>query len=219
MTRTIATGGAAALAGIAVLAIATTARAQEERRALLPPEAPRSALEVALGSGYTQGLGQLTPSQRVGDVSGGGVAVALDVDYRVQPRWSLGLQAEYDELDPHNDTWARGFASNAGVTYHARPRSGADPWLRLGMGYRMFGDNWEKMFVHAFEVARATIGYDVRVDTHVAFAPVVGADVDLFAWRYAFTDHVLSEFARPQVGAFVFAGVQARFDVGATIPP
>jgi opacity protein-like surface antigen len=214
MTRTIATTGAG-LACVAALATAATAQAREERRWTQPPETTQSALELAVGSGFTQGLGQLTPARGFGDTSGGGVAVALDVNYRFQPRWSLGLQFEYDELDPRNDTWARGFASNAGVTYHARPWSSGDPWVRLGTGYRMFGAaGSDKTLIHAFELARATVGYDFRVDSHIAFAPVLGVDVDLSDWQYAFSVHALSGFARPQLGGFVFAGLQARLDVG-----
>ena len=87
--------------------------------------------------------------------------------------------------------------------------------MRLGSGYRIFGDNatTPKVLVHAVEVAALTVGYDLRVDSSLAFAPVVGADVDLFGWEYTYNDHLLSQFARPQVGGFVFAGLQARFDI------
>jgi hypothetical protein len=214
MTRTIATTGAG-LACVAVLATAATAQATDERHRPQPPESPSNALELSLGSGFTQGVGRLTPAQAVADMSSGGIAVALDVDYRLQPRWALGIQTEYDELDPRNDVWARALAANAGVTYHARPQSDGDPWLRLGMGYRMFGDaGSDKTLVHAFELARATVGYDFRVDNHIAFAPVLGADLDLSEWKYAFSTHALAGFAQPQIGGFVFAGLQARLDVG-----
>jgi hypothetical protein len=194
-----------------------TAEAQEQAWRAVHLEPPSSAFEVAFGTGYAQGIGRVTPARTLTDVSGGGAVVEAGVGYRVRPRWSLGVQGGFEELTPRGDTAARAFSVDAGVTIHARPASSHDPWLRIASGYRMFGDvNTQTTLVHAYELARVTLGYDFRVDSHMAFAPVVGGDVDLFDWQYAFAVHQLSTYARPQVGGFLFAGLQARFDVGST---
>ncbi|HEY3816839.1 MAG TPA: hypothetical protein VGL81_06705 [Polyangiaceae bacterium] len=200
-------------------ATAATAQAQEQLR---PGslQAPSRVAELTFGTGYVQDAGQLMPTQRLLDAAGSGFGFVGSIDYRLRPRWSLGVHGEWDELTARGDQGARTLSSTAGVTFHARPRTNGDPWVRLGTGYRMFSEaNRDTILVHAFEVARLTLGYDFRTDSQVAFSPVVGADVDLFDWQYAYADHALNSFARPQVGAFFFAGMQARIDLGAPTPP
>ncbi len=212
----IATIGAG-LAFVFTVATSATAQAQEAPWRRVPLDPPSSAFELTFGTGYSQGVGRVMPAQTLTDVAGGGAAVSASIGYRVRPRWSLGVEGGFEELTPHGDTAARAFSVDAGVTIHARPASSHDPWLRIASGYRMFGDvNTNTTLVHAYELARVTLGYDVRVDSHMAFAPVVGGDVDLFAWQYAFGAHQLSRYASPQVGGFLFAGLQARFDVGSS---
>jgi hypothetical protein len=215
MSRTIATRGSA-LVCVAVLATAATAQAQVQQEVWRPQplQPPAKMFELSVGSGYVQGVGMLLPAQSLADLAGSGFAMNGYLDYRLHPRWSLGLHAEWDELSPRNDQASRALSSTLGTTYHARPMSSGDPWLRLGAGYRVFSDiNRETTLVHAFELAKLTIGYDFRTDAQVAFSPVLGADVDLFDWQYAYTVHALSAYPRPQVGAFFFAGLQARIDL------
>jgi hypothetical protein len=66
--------------------------------------------------------------------------------------------------------------------------------------------------VHGFELAKATFGYDFRFSPGVAIAPVVGADVDLWAWQEQ--NGVNTALSSAQVGMYVFAGLQGRFDMG-----
>jgi hypothetical protein len=204
-----------------MLAIAPAAQAQEEGAMSRPLAAPSNALELKVGAGYTQGFGSLTPTQRILDVAGAGLGVDADVDYRVAPRWSLGIQGEYQEFNANQNAnaGARGLAGNVGVTYHAMPFVHGDPWLRLGTGYRML---WSvdpvggvpTTLVHGFELGKATFGYDIRASSGVAIAPVVGADLDLWAWQEQ--NGVNTALSTARVGMYVFAGMQARFDVGAT---
>jgi hypothetical protein len=75
------------MAGCALMiaaALSSKARAQEGSTYWLQPVAPPShALELKVGSGYTQGFGDIVPSRPLGDSGGPGVAVHLDVDYRL----------------------------------------------------------------------------------------------------------------------------------------
>jgi outer membrane protein OmpA-like peptidoglycan-associated protein len=116
---------------------------------------------------------------------------------------------------------SRGLAANLGATYHFEPVVRGDPWLRLGTGYRMVWENdptgasGATVLRHGFELLTAKVGYDVRVSEDVALAPVVGADLDMFLWEDPSNgnSHALSS---AQVGTFVYAGLQGRFDIGGT---
>jgi hypothetical protein len=219
-TIAIATAG---LMGGCLLAWSSVGRAQEISYVNQPIAAPSNAFELKVGTGYTQGFGNLTPGQRIADVATAGIGVNLDADYRMNPRWSVGLQGEYQEFQNNraNNFAARGLAANVGVTYHGAPFVHGDPWLRLGAGYRGL---WSvsaaggppSTLVHGFEIAKATLGYDIRVSQSVAIAPLVGADVNAFVAQNQGGVNSMLPVSSAQVGTFVFAGVQGRFDMGGT---
>jgi peptidoglycan-associated lipoprotein len=97
------------------------------------------------------------------------------------------------------------------------PALRGDPWGRLGVGYRLY---WERdatgpmgamgatVLRHGLEILTAKVGYDVRVSKDVALGPVIGADLNVFAWQDT------RAFSSMQVGTFVYAGLQGRLDVG-----
>jgi hypothetical protein len=219
MRRIVVTSSLVAVTIVATLP--SNARAQEEGLGR-HMAAPTNAFELKIGTEYTQGFGLLTPSQSIHDVAGAGLGAHLDLDARVDPYWSIGVQGEYQEFNANTNTnsGARGLAGNVGVTWHTMPFVVGDPWIRLGTGYRMLWsvdptNGGPTQLVHGFELAKATIGYDLRATPGVALAPVIGADIDLFTWQYqGGTGTALSS---AQVGMFVFGGLQARFDVGETV--
>jgi hypothetical protein len=191
--------------------------------------APTNSFELKVGAAYTQGFGMLTPRQSILDVAGAGIAADLDLDYRADPHVSVGVQGEYQEFanNTTNNTASRGFAGNIGVTFHGNPASRGDPWLRFGTGYRLlwnvdptntvggqFTNVGQTQLVHGFEVGKLILGYDIRVDPQVALAPAVGADLNIFAWQLQ--NGVSTTLSTAQVGMYVFAGLQGRFDIGPT---
>jgi hypothetical protein len=210
---------AATLMGGCLFAWSSEGRAQEASYFNQPVAAPTNAFELKVGTGYTQGFGMLTPSQRIGEVATAGIGVNLDADYRIDPRWSVGLQGEYQEFQNNRavNYAARGLAANVGFTYHGSPYVHGDPWLRLATGYRGL---WNvsapggppSTLVHGFEIAKATIGYDVRLSPAVAIAPLIGADVNAFLSQNQ--NGVNTRLSSTQIGTYVFAGLQGRFDVG-----
>jgi hypothetical protein len=215
MRHTTAARGAA-LIGFAAVAWASAARAQEEGYLEQAPLAPSNVFELKVGGAYAQGFGHVAPGRRVPDVAGPGATLDVDADYRVAPRVSVGVQAEIQEFASRRNVAARGIAANAGATVHASPAMRGDAWLRAATGYRLL---WSvdppgepTTLVHGFELAKVTVGYDVRVSPDIALAPVVGAGVDLFVWEVQSGWN--TALAAPQLGAFVFAGVQGRFDIG-----
>jgi hypothetical protein len=213
MWHTVAARGAA-LIGLTTLAWSATAGAQEEPRAGRP--APSDVFELRVGSAYTQGFGHVAPGQPVLDVAGPGAGFNVDADYRVDTRTSLGLQGEVQEFESRHNVAARGVAGNLGVTTHASPLGRGDPWLRVGTGYRLLWSvnptSEPTTLLHGFELAKATVGYDVRVSPDIALAPAVGAALDLFVWQAQ--GGLNTALDAPQVCAFVFAGLQGRFDMG-----
>jgi hypothetical protein len=158
----------------------------------------------------------VAPGRGVTDVAGPGASIDVDADYRASPLWSLGLQGGFQEFSSGLNTGARGVAANVGVTLHAAPALRGDPWLRIGAGYRLIWDVNPPASVttarQGLQIAKATLGYDVRVARAVAFSPVVGADLDLFLWQTQ--NRVMSALSSGAIGTFLFLGVQGRFDLG-----
>jgi hypothetical protein len=178
--------------------------------------APDNNFELKVGAGYTQGFGMAVPGRGIPNVAGAGVGVPVDLDWRTSPRWSWGLQGEYQEFANELNTAARGLVGNLGVTYHSSPFTTSDVWLRLAAGYRLL---WSvdppgapTTLIHGFEIAKLTVGWDIRMSSGVAIAPTVGADVNLFLWETAAGRTIAMRSA--QAGSFLFAGIQARFDAG-----
>jgi hypothetical protein len=183
------------------------------------PPAPTQAFELKLATGYTQGFGMILPNRGIPSVAGAGIAGNLDLDYRMSPHASIGVLGQYQEFTSEENTAARGLLGNLGVTYHGAPLQRADPWLRFGAGYRLLWsvnpiEGGPTVLIHGFEVAALTVGYDMRLSSGVAIAPMVSADVNLFLWERAggFTNALPAA----QVGTFIFAGLQGRFDAGST---
>jgi hypothetical protein len=216
MQHVMARLGCAGLVCAGALSFGSGARAEEANYFERGVPAPSHALELKVGTSYTQGFGMIAPGRSIRDTAGAGIGVDLDADYRANPTWSVGVQGEYQEFANELNTAARGMAANVGVTFHAMPYSRGDAWLRLGTGYRLL---WSvnppgepNALRHGFELAKATIGYDVRVSSDVALSPVVGADLNLFVWEDQ--NGANRTLASAQVGTFIFAGLQGRFDIG-----
>ncbi len=216
MRHTIALLGAAAL-GVGALSWGSSAQAQEREEYFqnrVP--APINAFELNVGTGYTQGFGLILPGTGIPSVAGAGIAADADFGYRVNPLWSIGVQGEYQEFTAERNTAARGFAGNIGATFHAAPLLRGDPYMRLATGYRGL---WSvnppgapTTFIHGFELGKLQLGYDMRVSREVALSPQIGIDLNLFVWQDQ--NGVNTRLSSAQVGSFVFAGLQGRFDMG-----
>lgn len=213
-------------AAVLAMAAPTLVRAQrtmpsDERDRPQPQQgvrAPAEALEVTLGTGYTQPFGLLRSGVGMPSVAGAGIAIDLGLGYRIGPRWGLSIGGQYQELTPAEQLDAtRGFATTIAVQYHLAPHLRADPWVELGVGYRGFWTLPQGAFPSAFnhgpQAVRARVGLDVRVSDDIALSPVVGADLTAFLWEDTGDNRAVPD---PAVSTFVFAGVQARFDTGAT---
>lgn len=186
-----------------------------------PVQAPSNALELKVGAGYTQGFGRTAPTRTLPEVGGAGGAIGAEIDYRINPKWSVGVESQYYDLANSENTSARGLVGNLGATYHFLPSQFGDPFARLGTGYRFLWENEPNgvtnttVLRHGFELAALKVGYDVRLTEDFALAPVVGADLNMFLWEKA-TGTNGGALASSEWGTFVYAGFQGRFDIGGT---
>jgi hypothetical protein len=200
------------------VAIASSARAQEAepRKSWLEErvQGPRSAVELNVATGYTQGFGGVESGTGMPRVAGAGVAFEVGGGVRFNPDWLMGASLQYGELTPERGSGARTLMASAGAAYHAAPMRRLDPFIQFSTGYRLL---WENMpggptvMSHGFQFARATVGVDLRVSRAVAVAPIVGADATVFLWQVP-SNASARVIDAPTVNAFVFAGLQGRFD-------
>ncbi len=184
--------------------------------------APSRAFELQLSGGYTQGFGNVFPNHSIGDVAGAGLGLTAAIGYRATPLVSFELEGQYQAYTSENAGTSQGLDTNVGVTLHARPTRRGDPWLRLATGYRWiwvnnavpgpsgFGTLQSSVGFCGWDVINARIGDDIRASGSVAWAPVVGANLQTFVWANS------TALSTVQWGTFIYAGLQARFDAGGT---
>ncbi len=210
--------GAVALAGFAAPAAAQTV---EREMVPAPLRAPRRAFEVNADVGYTQGFGAVGGGRSMRDVAEAGVGLGVGVGYRASPTFSIAATGQFQGLNASNTlprgTQARGATAGIEATFHAAPYEHADPWVSVGAGYRMLwevpGGSAPSTLTHGFELAKVSIGVDLRPSEDIALSPMIGADLDMFSWRSP-TGGEMTALSDRGVNAFVFAGLRGRFDVG-----
>lgn len=179
--------------------------------------APKNAFELSLGTGYTQGFGNLQSGLGMPSVVRPGVAFDLGLGYRIDPHFAVNWAGEYAELTAERTSSARAFTSGIAAQYHFSPMKKVDPWLEVGAGYRVLiedATNGPNLITHGFQLGRVRAGLEFRPEETVAFGPMIGADATMFLFQDL--PNVATNIPDPTVSTFVFAGVQGRFDVGQT---
>lgn len=216
---------AVATSSIVVTGIASAAekdQAQAQSSAKSDATAPmKKALELTIGTGYTQGFGDIASNQpKVNDLSKAGGSIQAGIGYRIIPQLTLGVYGSGgmfehgDQADPTGHL----FTSTAGVQadWHFLPaRSQFDPWVSLGSGWRgawMTADRGTTA-IHGMEIAKLQVGVDYRIDKQVAISPVVGIDMSTFFTQATPDNTSFHNLSSPGVNAFLFAGLQGRFDI------
>lgn len=218
--------GIAIAAGALTAMAASTAAAQDYVREgpylRQQIRAPRLATEIGLSAGYTQGFGDIMQGQRVGTVADAGFAPGITLGFRATPHVSLAWSGQYNEFKADDSlaggTNVRGLVTGLEAGFHFAPYERIDPHLSLGAGYRMLwlvpeGPSNNTM-IHGFELAKLQAGLDVRASQDVAIGPVIGADLNLFAWRNPEGAAPNVEIADKRVNTFIYGGMQGRFDLG-----
>jgi hypothetical protein len=208
----------------AILVASSTTHAQENPSYAKRIQAPRDALEISFGTGLVQGTGRIQGGARgaISDVAGTGVAFQTGVGYRFDPYRAIFLVGQYQEfatgekpgVGAHmNDEAARSAAVGIDGEYHLLPYRAVDPWARLGVGYRVLWDvrasPAPNIAYSGLDLARITIGADLRATPVLAIGPFVGATITTFLWQ---DEASLTAIGQPRTSVFFSAGLQGRFD-------
>jgi hypothetical protein len=191
-----------------------------EPTGLLP--APSKAFEIGVSLGYAQGFGDLSCEKGLGQVAGAGAGLGLNLSYRVSPMLSVGVATQGQAFTPDKELGrgARVYGMTAGLdaTIHLAPYNQVDPFISVGTGYRMLWampkGSGNDVLAHGFQLARLNVGLDMRVSKDVAVGPMIGADLNTFAWKNPAGAKGNERIQGMGVSTFLYAGLQGRFDVG-----
>jgi hypothetical protein len=185
--------------------------------ALARAEGP-GPLELAVGTGYTRGLGRAAGNMPgLQHLAGDGGALRLELGWRLDPSWSIGCYQEGSLFASGHEGTDGMTSSAAGVQgqLHLRPFAALDPWIGVGFGWRgLWLDHG--MGTHAMQgldLARVQLGLDYRVSPRFSLAPVLGVSATeiLKEKRPGATSY--SNVSDRKVSAFVFAGLSGRIDL------
>jgi outer membrane protein OmpA-like peptidoglycan-associated protein len=183
---------------------------------------PTSALELTIGTGYTEGFGTLANNVGMPSVAQEGMSFDFGVGYRLSPHWSIGAMGEYQKLAAERSSAIDGAVAGFEAAYHLAPYRRVDPWISLGTGYRWLWEVYHdsppntpvngktpQVLTQGIDAARLLVGMDLRVSQELAVGPFIGADLTVF------TSQNVSAVNNPGVAPFVHAGLVGRFDIGA----
>jgi hypothetical protein len=179
------------------------------------------ALEIAIGGGYTQGVGGAGMAGSVEDVTGPGGGIELQLGMRATPAWSIslyGTAARFRRGDSIADG-SRAYSTTAGAlaVWHSRAARALDPWVSFGAGWRalwLSPASGEATSVHGIEIARIQLGIDYRFTPWFAIAPVIGVSASVFVVEHAAMMTSLSAVHDNRFNLYGFTGVLGRFDIG-----
>lgn len=181
----------------------------------------RNAIEISVGTGYAQGVGETGGDMAdLDDLTGPGGALQLEVGYRVIPHLTIGGYGTFS-LHDNGDVLADStdvFGASAGVqaVVHLRPERSVDPWVKLGTGWKglwLSPASGKNTSLQGLELARLQLGVDYRITPEIAIAPVVGGSLGLFLSQNSPMTADYTELANKEVHFTGFAGLAGTFDI------
>ncbi|KAB2897636.1 MAG: hypothetical protein F9K40_12555 [Kofleriaceae bacterium] len=207
----------AALAAAPFLITATaSARAETEpvvRDDAMP--AISGGIEIVVGVSAAKTVGDAGGGMDAGDLVGSATEVAFELGRRVTPNLTLGLYSTAQGNAEGSTATRDVYTGAAGLEadFHLRPGFALDPWISVGAGLRglLVDEDGYTILVGA-ELARVQLGLDLRVNEHIALAPVVGATATLYgAQKTPMAD--FAELTDKGIEWTFSAGVAGRFNV------
>jgi hypothetical protein len=183
---------------------------------------PANALEIAVATGYTQGVGPIGGNtQHVEDLSRAGGAVELDAMYRINSTFAVGAYGSFskyatgDQISDQTDV----FGATAGIqaAAHLRPERSVDPWVSVGSGWRglwLSPQSGKNTSLQGLELARLRLGVDYRISEDVAISPVIGGSLNMFVSEDSPMTTKYTEISSKKANFVGFAGIAGRFDLG-----
>jgi hypothetical protein len=197
----------------------------ETTRPSVKTDAPKNALELGVQMGWSQGFGgyqNRVATPGLHDLVNAGGAIELQVGYRFDPHWLLGVYGSGAEFGTGSavENGNQVYSATAGLqaAFHTMPYATFDPWISIGSGWRgmWVNNNFGTDSSHGMDLARAQIGIDYRVAPTVTIAPVFGATMSMFFTREGIGQTSFANVAAPELNTFLFGGLMGRFDVGPT---
>lgn len=189
-----------------------------------PPMPPvHHALELALATGYTQGVGDIyggDGAQTLDDVSGVGASVEAQIGYRLTPHYTIGAYgslATYDEgnLGAKTNEGITGLTAGLKSDWHFSPATKIDPWVSVGGGIRWmkFEDSaMPDRKLLALDLVRLQAGLDYRLTPAFSIGPVMGLTASQFVSENNGMPGGWNEISDRGVSLHFQAGVIGRFD-------
>jgi hypothetical protein len=180
----------------------------------------RTSLEIAVGGGYTQGVGGAGSAGQLEDITGAGGTAEVQLGLRVTPTFSIGAYGTLARFQPGDamTTGGRAHAATAGLQaiWHARESRSLDPWISVGAGWRglwLSPKDAASSSAYGAELVRVQLGVDYRISPSVAITPVIGASASVFVVEGGpMTD--LSSIDDKELNLYGFTGLLGRFDIG-----
>jgi len=171
-----------------VLAVISTAR-------VVSAQEPATGFEAGLRVGYAVPLGHLVGGDdddaALDRAIEGAIPIWVDLGYRVMPELFVGLYGQYGfgfpgdtfgnrcDANPDASCWASMLRLGLEVHYHPVPRSVANPWVGLGLGYEWLtigieqSDDELSLTVHGFELLNLQAGLDFKVTDNFYLGPAL----------------------------------------------
>jgi outer membrane protein len=197
----------------------STSSAWKNRPDLGPPH----GFEISLRMGYATSFWGLrsTPAQDVsasaadiGDVTRGMVPFQLDLGWRIDPRWFVGVYGQYgfglvkNEACPVGSCSAGDVRLGLEVNYHFRPLAVVDPWVGLGAGWELlhFSGPAGSVDFNGAELANLTGGVDFKI------APALGVGPFVTLSAGEFTRYPRADLVGKAVHFWLTFGLRSAFD-------
>jgi len=184
------------------------------------PPTPRS-LEIAIGGGYTQGVGGAGGAGSVQDLTGPGGNIEIQVGVRTSPGLTVGLYgtgARYRHGDVFADgSQAHGATAGVQAVWHAREERALGPWISVGCGWRglwLAPAGGAPISAHGIELMRIQLGMDYRINPAIAVTPVIGVSGSVFLVEDAAMPSMFAAVKDNRLNLYGYSGLLGRFDFG-----
>jgi hypothetical protein len=211
---------ASSLAAVPVLAQEVSAQG-----GVSSPLSRARGVELTVGASYLQGNGALTGSTQTAFDNTGreGVGVDLSAGLRFTPRLSAGVYGSLGHFNASSALYgASSWNTAAGLmgVFHFAPGDQLDPWISAGAG-------WNANFLsapggtdarHGFEILRAQMGIDFKVNNQLSISPVAGVQVSTLLTESLASGGGFHSVADTRIHTAVYGGVSGRFGFGSSGP-
>lgn len=207
-----------------LLTFSTAASADEQGPASPPtgevaPSGPRIGLRTGVGLPIGSAF---AGSGGLSDTISAYVPLRLDLGYRIERHFYVGIDGQVATIVPNNCT--TGFSCSGTdtrigvmVAYHLLPTKVIDPYLGIGVGYevlhtsRSIGEASVDITARGFEVLDAELGADVRLGRAWRIGPVVSGSLGRYT-SVAVNGTTSTDFDTLQ-HVWINIGVRGAFDL------